>query len=573
MNDIIYLTMRRLRTPLIVLLIVYFLSVTVMVTVPGVDPEGNVVRPSFLDAAYFVAILSTTIGFGEIPFPFTDAQRLIVFFIIFPNVIAWLYAIGVILGLFLDPQFKAMLAHNRFRRRVSWTKEPFFLMCGFGRTGGMLAQGLLNRGLQVIAVDQDEHTLLARLLDERDRYSHVPMLASDTANQETLELAGLSKPNCSGVIAVTNDSHTNLTVAITVKLLKPGLPVFARSQDQRTSDNMASFGTDHVVDPYEIFSRRLALAFSSTTKYLVQDWLISVPGSKLREPLVPPKGRWVICGMGRFGRRMAEALDEAQLPWTAVDVHPERIEALEGGVLGRGTEAETLEAAEIRDAVGIIAGTGDDMDNLSIVMTARHLNPDLFVVARQEHQQNEELFEASGADLVARPSLIVARRILALATTPLIKTFLDHLERESEDFANRLKRRLERCLGAHAPSVWVTELVGEKAQSLRAAREENVVLELDHLLHNTRVGEDESLRCVCLVHERGAQRIFMPTPDTELKEGDRLLFAGRGSARREIARALADPVQLFDYATPYRVPRTAIGRWWVRRNGAWLSRS
>ena len=66
----------------------------------------------------------------------------------------------------------------------------------------------------------------------------------------------------------------------------------------------------------------------------------------------------------------------------------------------------------MEDAVGIIAGTGDDMDNLSIIMTALELNPDLFVVARQENPQNDELFDASGAHLVARRSLIVARRIL-----------------------------------------------------------------------------------------------------------------------------------------------------------------
>ena len=73
--------------------------------------------------------------------------------------------------------------------------------------------------------------------------------------------------------------------------------------------------------------------------------------------------------------------------------------------------------------MGIIAGTGDDIDNLSIIMTALELNPDLFAVGRQEIQQNDELFDSSGADLVARRSLIVARRILAMATTPLLPVF------------------------------------------------------------------------------------------------------------------------------------------------------
>jgi len=563
MNDIIWLTMRRLRTPLIVLLLVYFASVSLLIAIPGEDASGQPVRLGYLDAAYFVAILSTTIGLGEVPNPFTGAQRLAVFFIIFPNVIAWLYAIGVILGLFLDEKFKEMLARNRFVRRVRWIREPYFLVCGFGNTGRMLGSGLLERGLQIIVVESSEDVLLRRRLE--DRFAQAPMLAGDTKDREIMELAGLQNPYCQGVIAVTNDDKANLTIAITSKLLRPDLPVFARSQTDRVSDNMRSFDTDNVVDPYEIFAKRLYMALQSPIKHQVQDWLLSVPGSDLREPLKPPSGHWVVCGVGRFGARMTEALERAGQTCTAVDVHEDRCARFEQAVVGRGTEADTLREANIEDAVGVIAGTGDDVDNLSILLTARDIKPELFLVARQEDQQNDALFEASQADLVARPSWIVARRILALATTPLLKTFLEYVQHEDDDFANRVKHRLERCLGGHAPNVWLTDLGRDQTHSLEAAKQEGVTLKLDHLVHNTRSGQDEDLRCVCLVLERGGARRFMPGTDTELQSGDRLLFAGRSSARREIERALADPVLLLDYATPYSVPRTAIGRWLARR--------
>ena len=61
MNDIIWLTMRRMRTPLILLILVYSLSVFGMAMIPGQDEFGNPVRLTFLDALYFVAILATTI--------------------------------------------------------------------------------------------------------------------------------------------------------------------------------------------------------------------------------------------------------------------------------------------------------------------------------------------------------------------------------------------------------------------------------------------------------------------------------------------------------------------------------
>lgn len=588
MKDIVWLTMRRLRTPLITLILVFFVSVSVMVAVPGVDDAGMRYHLSFLQAAYFVAYMSTTIGFGEVPYPFTGTQRLVVTSLIFPNVIAWLYSIGAILGLFLDDQFKAMVSRNRFERAVRWIGkprrfidllqprheriregDPFFILCGFGSAGGMLAEGLLDRGLRVVAIDRDKDLLNRRQLEAN--FYDVPMLVGSVTDRETLELAGLdpSYRSCQGVIAVTDGDHVNLTVSITSKLLRPELPVFARSQDQRVCDNMASFRTDAVVNPYEIFARRLSLAIQSPTKYLVQDWLLSVPGTRLRDQLSVPAGHWVVCGLGRFGSRMAQMLRQHGEAVTVVDVHADRLVGYEHAIEGRGTEASTLEAAGIKEADGIIAGTGDDVDNLSILLTAKDIKRDLFCVARQEQPQNDEIFDLSGADLVARPSLIVARRILALATTPLLKTFLDYLEKEADEaFAERARHRLEAVLGGQAPNVWVTCLTGDDAIGLETATTEGVTLKLEHLVHNTRTGDDENLRCVCLVLDRGNEvRRFLPGEEQELKKGDRLLFAGRSSARREITRALRDPVLLLDYATPHRIPRTAIGRWLQRRGG------
>ncbi len=85
MDNIIWLTMRRMRTPLIVMILVYALSVFGMVLIPGQDEAGRAVQVNFLDATYFIAIMATTIGFGEMPVAFTDAQRLYVFIILFPE--------------------------------------------------------------------------------------------------------------------------------------------------------------------------------------------------------------------------------------------------------------------------------------------------------------------------------------------------------------------------------------------------------------------------------------------------------------------------------------------------------
>ena len=141
MNDIIWLTMRRMRTPLILMILVYSLSVFGMVQIPGQDEAGNPVQVGYLDAVYFISILATTIGFGEVPTTFTHAQRLYTFIILFPNVVAWLYSIGTIISLLVDPQFRAVLTRSRFSRRVRRMSSDFYIVCGFGNTGRMIVSG------------------------------------------------------------------------------------------------------------------------------------------------------------------------------------------------------------------------------------------------------------------------------------------------------------------------------------------------------------------------------------------------------------------------------------------------
>jgi len=565
MNDIVWLTMRRMRSPLILLILVYSLSVFGMVMIPGRDEFGHTVHVTFLDALYFVAILATTIGFGEVPYAFTDAQRLYTYLILFPNVVAWLYSIGTIISLIVDPQFRRVLERARFSRAIRRIRGGYYIVCGFGYTGRMIVAGLLRRNISAAVLEREESIVHSMALSET--FSHLPALPGDVTDRRLLEMAGLDREigNCLGVIAITNDDHANLTIAITAKLLRPDLPVLARAETRRVVDNMASFGTDLTVDPYTIFAERFHLALKSPTKYLVQDWLISVPGSRLRSEIRPPDGHWIVAGVGRFGSRMTAKLDEAEVDYTVIDVHPERVAARPGSILGRGTEGATLLQAGVKDAVGVIAGTGDDVDNLSIVMTALELNPDLFVVARQENPQNDELFDSSGAHLVARRSLIVARRILTVATTPLLKVFLDHLVHQDDRFAKTLERRLAAVLDGYSPGIWTIELEGRNVESLRAAEREGSRIRLEHLLQNARTAQAEPLPCVCLMLERSSLRQFMPNEREELLEGDRLLFAGRGAARREMIYSLTEPTTLVSLATGRHMPRGAVMRRLARR--------
>ena len=94
----IFLIMRRMRAPLIILIVIFAVSVIGLTLIPGQDADGAPWRMGFFDAFYFMSYTATTIGFGELPYPFTGAQRLWVMGTIYLTVIGWAYAISALLA-------------------------------------------------------------------------------------------------------------------------------------------------------------------------------------------------------------------------------------------------------------------------------------------------------------------------------------------------------------------------------------------------------------------------------------------------------------------------------------------
>ena len=139
MNSAFFLVLRRMRVPIIVLIVIYAISVFGLTLVPGIDADGKAAPPlSFFHAFYFVSYTATTIGFGEIPNAFSDAQRMWVTISIYLTVVGWSYSIVTLIALLQDKGFQNTLTVNRFSRRVRLIKEPFYLICGCGETGNLI---------------------------------------------------------------------------------------------------------------------------------------------------------------------------------------------------------------------------------------------------------------------------------------------------------------------------------------------------------------------------------------------------------------------------------------------------
>ncbi len=529
MNSAFFLVLRRMRVPIIVVIVIYAISVVGLTLVPGIDGEGNPAPAmSFFHAFYFISYTATTIGFGEIPNAFSDAQRMWVTLSIYLTVVGWSYSVVTLIALLQDKSFQNTLTVDRFARRVQRLKEPFYLVCGAGETGNLICRTFDRVGHAFVVLEKDE--MRVEEVDLQDFKTDIPALAADARLPDNLLLAGLRHAKCRGVLAVTNDEEANLAIAIAVRLLNPQVPVVARARSPSVAANMASFGTDHVINPFERFAEHLALAVAAPERFRLIELLTSLPETPIPEPHRPPHGQWILCGFGRFGHAVARHLAPTGITLTVID--PSAADANQA-IPGDGTEAATLLAAGIEAAAGIIAGTDNDVNNLSIAVTATELRPDLFVVLRQNHAANSPLFDAYHADFAMVPSHIVARESIAVLTTPLLAEFLKALQDKDEAWCRQLVERLQKVNHGLTPAVSSLHFNASDAPAVHRALIRDTPISLDQLLRD---GTERSrpLAALPLLVERDGRRILLPDADFRLAAGDRLLLASGLAARRNL---------------------------------------
>lgn len=563
-NTALFLILRRMRAPLLVLIGTYAISVLGLVLIPGAGLDGAPRQLGFFHAFYIMTYTATTTGFGELPLPFTDAQRLWVTLTMYVSIVAWLYAIGALIALLRDQALRQLIGHNRFAAQVRRLHEPFYIVCGYGDTGSVVVRSIIERNLGAVVIDHNQDRLNELMLENLPVY--VPALCADAGLPNNLALAGLNHPACRGVLALCRDDLVNLRIAIASRLLSPGLTVICRAQAHDTEANMESFGTDAVINPFDTFADRLALALHSPDLHLIYEWLTGTPGTPLPERLNPPRGTWVICGYGRFGKAVQRYLQFEGVPMTIVESKPEMTKAPSDVIVGRGTEAVTLRAARIEKAVGIVAGTDDDANNLSIIVTARELNPKLFLVARQNDSENDALFQSARLDLVMQRARTISRRILALITVPLLTNFLHLARHQKPDWAQNLIGDLRLILGGLTPDLWSVTITPDQAPAAHAWIERGKALPLSLLLHDPR-DREQRLHAMALMLCRGKDEILVPGEDLDLQPGDRILFCGQAGMALRQNRLLHD-----DRAIPYLVSGETVAegslwRWLAGRAG------
>lgn len=178
----------------------------------------------------------------------------------------------------------------------------------------------------------------------------------------------------------------------------------------------------------------LSMLFSVVTVALLETDLNGTLQRKRMEKTIKKlKGHYILCGFGRVGRNIAHELEATNRHYVAIDEDSLRLldyKEKNPGFLylhGDASDDDVLKAADLEDAKGVFAVTGDDSRNLMIVITAKQLKPNVRIVARCMETRNMEKMRKAGADAIVSPDFTGGMRIASAMIRPHVVSFLDEM--------------------------------------------------------------------------------------------------------------------------------------------------
>ena len=150
---------------------------------------------------------------------------------------------------------------------------------------------------------------------------------------------------------------------------------------------------------------------------------------RMAEAVAALRGHFILCGYGRVGSTVARELVHAGQRLVVIDILPESLEHArrDGHVVveGDATADETLGLAGLERARGLVATIDSDANNVYVTLSARALNPELFIVGRANAEGAEAKLLQAGANRVVSPYTMAGRRMAELAIRPRVADFID----------------------------------------------------------------------------------------------------------------------------------------------------
>lgn len=247
-------------------------------------------------------------------------------------------------------------------------------------------------------------------------------------------------------------------------------------------------------------------ALSMFAQYVVQSQVLDAMGLRRRNREMDRlSNHFIICGAGRVGRKVIKSLKRDGFKFVVIEFKPEAIAKLGDDVLvveGDATLDENLKRAGVERAAGIATCLSDDAKNVYVVLTARHINPTIHIVARADEEQAEPKLIRAGANRVVSPIIIGGQGMARSLTRPAIADFMDSIIAENLDL---VFEEIQISPGS--------KFIGCQLKDADISRRLNLL--------------------IVAIRRKDGEMIFNPDGTAKIKEGDLLIVIGKAEGVKE----------------------------------------
>lgn len=258
----------------------------------------------------------------------------------------------------------------------------------------------------------------------------------------------------------------------------------------------------------------ILFSFGTFVDFLVEGHLKGLlEERRMQRNISQMKAHHVVAGLGRVGDVVARTLDEEGAQFVIVDNCEDcAVRAREQGwsiVVGDATDEAVLKEAGVQRARSLVTALDTDADNLFVTVSARALNPDLFIVARCASESTEAKLRKAGANRVLTPNVIGGRRMANMVLHPIVSDYLDLVSHGDE-----VEFRLE--------ELRVPKLSPASGQTIRELQV-----------------RDLTGAYILAVHPASGGVNTNPSPETPLQGGDLLVVLGTTPQLEAFANLMA----------------------------------
>jgi voltage-gated potassium channel len=245
---------------------------------------------------------------------------------------------------------------------------------------------------------------------------------------------------------------------------------------------------------------------------MVEGRLMNLMGrGRMEKTIEKMSNHYIICGCGRIGMLIARELHAEKVPFIVMDNNAEAIQKVqdEGFVYFRGdaTHDKSLIGAGIKRARGIVCVLPSDAQNLYVILTAKELNPTIWILSRSEEEASEHRLLRAGADRVMSPYTLGGNRMAMAILRPAMLDFIEITTRR-QSLELRMDE-LEICQGS--------PLVGKS-------------------LEESEIRQRYGLIIVAVKKDSG-KMIFNPVASYVIQNGDKLIALGEEDNVSKLSQA------------------------------------